>query len=70
MKIKLIGTLVLAALLLIIVFQNSEPVTVELLFWKISMSGILLYPLIFVIGIGAGWAAHFVYQNKINKKGE
>jgi uncharacterized integral membrane protein len=66
LNVKLAGILALVLLLLVIVFQNSEPVTVELFFWKLSMPGILLYPLIFFLGAAAGCVACIVYLKKKN----
>ena len=54
-QIKKYGIIALAILLVIIIFQNTEPVSLEILFCRITMSRILLYPLIFLIGLGVGW---------------
>ncbi|MCH7504258.1 DUF1049 domain-containing protein [PVC group bacterium] len=54
-QVKKYGIIALAILLVIIIFQNTEPVSLEILFWRITMSRILLYPLIFLIGLGVGW---------------
>jgi len=62
-QVKKYGIIALAVLLVIIIFQNTEPVSLEILFWRITMSRILLYPLIFLIGLGVGWYA-FSKKNK------
>jgi len=62
MKPKVIAILVLILLLLVLVIQNSQAVTVRLFFWQISMSGIILFPLIFVIGALAGIIGFYFYK--------
>lgn len=37
-------------LLVILLAQNTEVVTLRFLFWKISMSRIILIPLVFLVG--------------------
>lgn len=55
MKPKTIIIAVLILLLLIIILQNSQVVTLRLLFWKLEMSRIILMPLLLLIGFGAGY---------------
>lgn len=47
---KNVGIFTLVILALIILIQNSGAVTLRLLFWKVSMSSIILVPLIFLLG--------------------
>ncbi|MDP8211165.1 MAG: lipopolysaccharide assembly protein LapA domain-containing protein [Candidatus Stygibacter australis] len=55
MKAKTIIILVLIALFLIILFQNTQVVELRLLFWTISMSRIILFPLTLLVGIIIGF---------------
>jgi uncharacterized integral membrane protein len=55
MKAKTIVVLVLIGLFLIILFQNTQVVTLRLLFWKIDMSQIILVPVIMLIGFVIGY---------------
>ncbi len=55
MKAKVLIILVLLALFLIIVLQNSEVVTLQLLFWQITISRILLIFIIVFIGFVLGY---------------
>jgi len=55
MKAKTIIILVLVALFLIILFQNTQVVELRLLFWTISMSRIILFPLTLLVGIIIGF---------------
>ena len=55
MKPKTIAMLVLGGLLLIILLQNTQVVSVRFLFWKLSMSRIILLPLILLIGFIIGF---------------
>ncbi|MEA3437144.1 MAG: LapA family protein [Thermodesulfobacteriota bacterium] len=68
MQPKIIAILVLAALLLIVLIQNTQPVTFRILFWKIHMSQIIFIPLMvalgFVIGFICGKVNKFRHKNK------
>ena len=61
MKPKMIAVLVLGGLLLIVLLQNTQVVSLRFLFWQLSMSRIILLPLVmligFVIGIFVGRAS-------------
>lgn len=52
---KRIVFLILVALVLIFVIQNTQVVEFQFLAWKISMSRALLLLVTFVIGIIVGW---------------
>lgn len=54
MKAKTIIILVLILLLLIILIQNTQVVTFSLLFWKISMSRIVLLVVTILLGFIIG----------------
>ena len=64
MKPKLIFFLVVAALFLIFLIQNTQVITLRLYFWEISMSQIILIPLAILIGFALG-----LIVGKISKKG-
>ncbi|HPZ64724.1 MAG: LapA family protein [Dethiobacteria bacterium] len=55
MKPKLIAILVLIILFLIILAQNTQVITLSLLFWKINMSQFLLIAFALIIGFVAGY---------------
>lgn len=55
MKPKVVVAFIGIALLLIILFQNTQVVTLRLLFWKISMSQILWTSLTLLVGFAAGF---------------
>ncbi|UCH12455.1 MAG: LapA family protein [Candidatus Omnitrophota bacterium] len=52
---KKIALIVLGVLLLIILLQNTQVVSVRFLFWKLSMSRIILLPLFMLIGFIIGF---------------
>ena len=52
---KIVVTVVLALLLLILVIQNSEVVTVTLLFWNFEMSRVILILLATMTGFICGY---------------
>jgi len=55
MKPKIIFVLVLFVLFVIILIQNTQVVTYRLFFWKISISQVILVPLIMLIGFVIGF---------------
>jgi len=55
MKAKTIVVLVLVALFVIILIENTQVVSLRVFFWKISMSQIILIPLTMLIGFVFGF---------------
>ncbi|MBU0467916.1 MAG: LapA family protein [Candidatus Omnitrophica bacterium] len=55
MKSKVIVGIILGVLLLIFLLQNTQVVSVRFLFWKLSMSRIILLPIVMFIGIAIGF---------------
>jgi uncharacterized integral membrane protein len=55
MKPKLVIALVVIILFLIFLIQNTQVVTLHLYFWKISMSQIILIPLVLIVGFIVGF---------------
>jgi uncharacterized integral membrane protein len=55
MKPKVVVILILVALFLIILIQNTQIVTYRLYFWKISISQIILVPLVALFGFIVGF---------------
>jgi len=68
MKPKLIVVLVLIALFLIVLIQNTQVVTLRLFFWKIGMSQIILIPLTMLIGFVVGYLVTRVTGNRFKEK--
>jgi len=68
MKPKLIVVLVLIALFLIVLIQNTQVVTLRLFFWKIGISQIILIPLTMLIGFVAGYIVTRVTGNRFKEK--
>jgi len=54
---KTIIILVLIVLAAIVLIQNTEIVTLQLLFWKISMSRIIFMAFLLIVGFGLGYLA-------------
>jgi putative membrane protein len=63
MKLKTIIIIVLAVLILIIFLQNTQVVTLRFLFWKMTISRIILIPLFVFIGFVIGYVAAKVKKN-------
>jgi len=57
MKPRTIIILILLLLCLVILIQNTEVVTLQVFFWYITMSRILLIPILIVIGFVIGYLA-------------
>jgi uncharacterized integral membrane protein len=55
MKLKTIIILILVALFVVIAIQNTQAVTIQILFWKISMSRIIFIPLLMLLGFVIGF---------------
>ncbi len=55
MKAKVIIGCIIGALLLILLVQNTEVVSLRFLFWELSMSRIILLPLVMLSGVVIGF---------------
>ena len=66
-RTKLTLSLVLVGVVLLFTLQNTQIVEVQLLFWKLSMSRVLLILLLLVVGAILGWVAHSVYRNRARR---
>lgn len=64
MKLKTIIILVLLLLSLVILIQNTQVVTLRVLFWHMSMSRILLIPLLMIIGFAIGYLVAALRRKK------
>ena len=70
MRPKFIVVLVLIALFLIILIQNIQVVTLQLFFWKVGMSQIILIPLTMAIGFVVGFVVSKVTGKQRTRKRE
>jgi len=64
MKVKIILALILAALLAVIFVQNREVVTFRIYFWTISVSQVILVPMIAALGFFLGFAVGALKRRK------
>ena len=55
MKLKTIIILVLIALFMIILIQNTQVVKVQIFFWKIAMSRIIMISFLLIMGFVIGY---------------
>lgn len=55
---------VVAFLILFIILQNTEVVTLDVFFWKISLSRFILLSIFFLSGMGAGYFLNFWLKKK------
>jgi len=64
MKHKLLILSIIIILFLIFLIQNTQVVTLHLYFWKISMSQIILIPLVLIIGFVIGYTVAIFNRKK------
>ena len=57
MNVKLIGMIILLALMVVFAIQNYQPVTVRFLFWAYESSMVLVFLVSFLIGCLVGGLA-------------
>jgi uncharacterized integral membrane protein len=60
MQAKMIGLVVLLAVLLVFALQNTQPVAVKFLLWETTVSAVLTILISFCLGVLAGWLLHFL----------
>jgi uncharacterized integral membrane protein len=65
MKIKQIIIGVLCGLFLIILLQNTQVVEFRILFWKFSMSRVIMFLLTLLLGFGMGFLTAKLTEKKI-----
>ena len=58
MNTKLITALGLVLLIILFTIQNADVVTIQFLFWKLSISRVLMIFFVFTIGVAVGWIAN------------
>ena len=68
MKPKGVIIIIASILLLIILFQNTQVVTLRLFFWKVSLSQIILISLTLLIGFVIGFIVPTVLSKRSRKK--
>jgi uncharacterized integral membrane protein len=66
MNFKLIAGLVIICLIAILIIQNAAIVEIQVLFWTITMSQVLLMFILLAIGILVGWLlkSHFMHRSE------
>lgn len=70
MEPKKIVYLVIGFLMLIVLLQNTQIVTVNLFFWQISMSRIILLLLLFIMGFVSGYMVNYRMTQKKKDAGQ
>jgi len=55
MNPKIVALLILSVIFIILIVQNSKPIEVNILFWTITMSQIIVFFLILLIGFLGGY---------------
>ena len=67
MNLKFGLILFLAAIFGLFVLQNTEQVQVSFLFWNTSMSRVIMFFIVMIIGIAIGWLLHSHFIHKQEK---
>jgi len=60
MQLKMIGLLVVFAVLLVFALQNTQPVAVKFLLWETTASAVLTILISFCLGALTGWLIHYL----------
>ena len=68
MKLKSIIIIILLAIFIVVLLQNTQVVTLKLLFWNIQMSRIILFPITLVLGFIIGFITAKLGTHKKTKK--
>ena len=66
-KAKLTLILALVAVVVLFTLQNTQVVELRFLFWKLTMSRVLLIILLLAIGATLGWVANSVYRRRTQR---
>lgn len=64
MNTKVVVGIVLLALLVVLLVQNTAVVTYRLLFWTVSLSQVVLVPLIAILGFVIGYIAGSIRRRR------
>jgi uncharacterized integral membrane protein len=62
--VKTVAIVILALILLIVILQNNESITLRFLFWGFSMSQILLLLLTALVGFAIGLLAYSMIERR------
>ena len=65
---RFVTIVILVLLILVIVVQNTDVVTFEFLFWSVSMSQIILIPLMLLIGFVIGLLTQAYLSRRKDKR--
>lgn len=69
-KPKFIVITTIIVLLLILLLQNSDVVSLKIYFWEVSMSRIIFFPILILIGFIVGFVvAKVIPSRRTRKKG-
>jgi uncharacterized integral membrane protein len=70
MNFKLISSLAIICLITIFIIQNIAIVEIQIFFWTITMSRVLLILILLVLGFVAGWLLndYFTRRKKIKSQ--
>ncbi len=64
LKIRYWILIAATALILVVLLQNIEQVTLQVLFWSISMSLIVLVLLVLLLGFALGYVSHVLFARR------
>lgn len=64
MNAKLLILLVLILLAVVLMFQNRQPVAIQMLFWSVDIPRVLLVIIILLVGFAIGYVAASMKSRK------
>jgi len=65
---KFIAVTTIVVLVVILLLQNSDVVSLKIFFWEVSMSRIIFFPILIVIGFIAGFVVAKVVPKRKERK--
>lgn len=70
MNKRLIISLVLICLVVVLLIQNAEIVEIDIFFWTIAVSRVLLMVILLAVGVLVGWflKTHFIHREDIDNE--
>ncbi|MCK4955999.1 MAG: DUF1049 domain-containing protein [Candidatus Cloacimonetes bacterium] len=68
MKPKAIIILIILAFFLVLLFQNTKEISINLFFWEMNVSGTILFPAILLLGLIVGFIGAKINTKRHKRK--
>lgn len=67
-KAKISAVMIILMLVVVFTLQNTEPMAIRFLFWRLSLSGALMLFLVFALGMLSGFFLNMLKYEATNDK--